>query len=160
LNVGDFVSVGRRLSIVVGACLLVSVPERAGSQDLIQRLTECARIADPAQRLSCYDTLARESTDADSGPGRADRKWGVSTKVDPIDDAKTVTLYLEAAVTEPPAEKAAFLFLRCRRGETNVYITWNRPLANGEVMVRLGKAAAKRQYWNLSTDNEATFYAS
>ena len=153
------VSCLRGVPIVLGTLLLVPAPVWAAPQELVQQLTECARMADPAKRLECYDALARRFVETPPGPDNPKRKWGVNIKVSPIDDAKIVTLYLEAAGTEPSVEKAPFLFLRCRRGETNAYITWNKRLAHGEVVVRLGKKAAERQYWNLSTDNEATFYA-
>jgi len=135
------------------------VPAPAVGQELTRRLDACAHLQDPAERLACYDALAR-SLGLTPPPPRAAADttggWGVSTKQDPLDDSQVTTLYLGAESLSPPSDREVFLFIRCRHRQLEVYITWDRPLANGEVLVRLGEGPSERQYWNLSTDQEAS----
>jgi type VI secretion system protein VasI len=138
--------------LFVGLLILpVSTP---GSRDLAGMLTECSQIEDASERLDCYDNIARGLQEARSARG----KWGVNEQTSQLDDSKTITLYLAAANVTPPPKEPVFLFLRCRDGKTTAYITWNRELANGELMMRLGKDDPERQYWNLSSDSEASFF--
>ena len=144
-------------STAIGIALVGILGPRdpAGAQDIAARLIECSRIEDTADRLACYDGMARgveETLAGDRG------KWGVNVKENPLDDSRTITLYLEASNVNPPREESVYLFLRCRDGEMTAFITWNRALANGETLIRLGKGEAQREYWNLSSDSEATFY--
>jgi type VI secretion system protein VasI len=116
---------------------------------------ECSRIEDTSDRLACYDRLAQEVDEVRSGDLG---KWRVNVRDNPRDDSRTITLYLVATNVSPPRDEAVFLFLRCRDGETTAHVTWNRALANGETMIRLGGGEAERVYWNVSSDSEATFY--
>jgi type VI secretion system protein VasI len=143
------------LPVVLSGVLLSSFPAGGEAQDLARRLAECSGLKDSAERLECYDALARSLTEH---PEKPTGNWGKNEKENPLDDTRTVTLWLQATSVEPAYDESAFLFIRCRSGQTSVYITWNKALANAEVLVRLGKGDLERQYWNLSTDNEATFY--
>lgn len=147
----------RMWSIAIGIMLagILGFSNPSGAQGIAAELIECSRIEATADRLACYDGMARAVEETLAGERG---KWGVNVKENPLDDSRTITLYLEATNVSPPRGKAVYLFLRCRRGEMTAYITWNRALANGETMIRLGKGEAQREYWNLSTDLEATFY--
>lgn len=146
----------RTWSIPIGIMLVIpGFSNPAGAQGIAAELIECSKIEATADRLACYDGMARAVEETLAGERG---KWGVNVKENPIDDSRTITLYLESSNVNPPREKPVYLFLRCRGGEMTAYITWNRALANGETMIRLGKGEAQREYWNLSSDAEATFY--
>ncbi len=148
----------KRMSSIAIGIMLAGIPGRpnpAGAEGIATELIECSRIEDTADRLACYDSMARAVAEIRAGDLG---KWRVNVKENPLDDSRTITLYLEAGNVNPPREKPVYLFLRCRGGEMTAYITWNRVLANGETMIRLGRGEAQREYWNLSSDSEATFY--
>lgn len=146
------------LVLAAGLGLLAAVVPASG-QEILRRLDACARLQDPAERLACYDAVARSLglSPADLPAGQdSTGGWGVDVKQDPMDDSRVVTLYLGAESVSPPSDREVFLFIRCRHERLEVYITWNRPLANGEVLVRMGEGPSERQYWDLSTDAEAS----
>lgn len=153
------VPTGLLLAGVLFLAGLLPAPRPASGQEILRRMDACAQLEDPAERLACYDALAR-SLGLNPSPPRtaADSTgdWGVNVKQDPLDDSRVVTLYLGAESLSPPSDREVFLFVRCRHRELEIYITWDRPLANGEVLVRLGEGPSERQYWNLSTDAEAS----
>jgi len=147
------------LALAGALALIPARPDPVLGQEIYRRLDHCAQLQDPSERLACYDALARSlGLHPAPPPAAADSTgaWGVSTKLDPLDDSRVVTLYLEAESVSPPSDHDVFLFIRCRHDKLEVYVTWDRPLVNGEVLVRLGEGPSERQYWNLSTDEEAT----
>lgn len=86
--------------------------------------------------------------------------WEVSQTANPIDDSPTVVLSIDAGSPSSSLRSAPSLILRCKSKNVDVYINWRQFLGSDEtdVTVRLGRAAATRNSWGLSTDNEATFY--
>ena len=86
-------------------------------------------------------------------------KWNVSIDTNPIDDTKTVTLYLLAdSGKSSMLGQPVVLFIRCKSLETNVFINWSDYLGNeATVLTRIGKEKAETRNWNLSTDSQATF---
>jgi type VI secretion system protein VasI len=88
-------------------------------------------------------------------------QWDVSESTNPIDDTPTVVLSLQASSpSSTTLRDAPRLIVRCKSKETDVYISWSEFLGSDEIIVttRLGRNAAARRSWSLSTDSRASFY--
>ncbi len=155
------------ISAVCMSCLLFAPVEAATIPEV---LAHCRAKDKDAERLACYDELARAVAEgvalptlSDSGTGQ----WVVHQEISPIDDSRNVFMALEAenmvdvsglgllGLTRPT------LIVRCREGETNVYINYDWSLELFEdyitVLTRFDKQPAQKNRWGLSTDDEAIF---
>lgn len=155
------------LRVLVLCPFLLATVSVSASADITAEIARCAAIQSPAERLACYDALARElgleggkklSTSDAPGVG----KWRVSTETSPIDDSKNVYLSLDAENSIPSmlGTVQPTLYLRCKENKTELYISWGvyLGLETTTVLTRLDSEKAKTAIWHLSTDNEATFY--
>ena len=152
----------------VALLLLIAIANQGYAQSnrdsVISQVAKCAIIRGELSRLECYDELA-ESHNLD-GPQEveADLKnvgeWNVSVQVNPIDDSRTVSLILMSSSGKSSMlGQPIGLILRCRSGETELYINWRDYLGpEARVLTRIGNEDAKTQLWGLSTDSQATFY--
>lgn len=109
----------------------------------------------------------RHPTHPDSLPGTAAMVrdltgWRVTESRDPLTDQPTVMLSIDARRGTNTYGSAPTLVLRCQRNTTEAYIAWREYLGSDgskAVVERIGDAAARRQYWGMSTSNTATFYS-
>lgn len=96
--------------------------------------------------------------------------WRVSVDTSPMDDSRTVTLFLDAneSFTAWPSEEyRATLIIRCKEHETDLYVV-NGTEPNVEyglndeatVRLRIDSSVAYSQVWSKSTDGEALFAKS
>jgi len=124
---------------------------------------KCAVITGDLSRLECFDNLAKSKklngkqlipvSISDKG------KWEVSVKINPIDDSKTVTLFLKADSGENKWGKPIYLIARCQSNTTDFYIAWNDYLGReANVLTRVGNNKAIIRQWSISSDQEATFH--
>lgn len=123
---------------------------------------KCAVIKGDLARLNCFDKLAMDnnltgnkSTSAKiAGKG----KWQVSTKINPIDDSKTVILFLEADSGKGKYGDKVFLVTRCQSNKTEFYINWKSYLGSEVyVLTRIGDNKASTSKWDISSDSNASF---
>ena len=123
------------------AALLVAAPVTGfgESQDLTQRIAQCAAIEDDAGRLQCFDALTRELALAlakqrrEANPLPVDAgDWKVNTVTNPADGSRAVTLILL------DEKKHAALILRCKQSDVDLIIHWNDSLGS-EMVVRGGE---------------------
>lgn len=87
-------------------------------------------------------------------------KWSASVQTNPIDDTKTVTLYLTANEGKSHMGRMINLVIRCKSNTTELIISWWDYLGLNEtsVITRVGNATAEQKMWSLSSNNTATFY--
>lgn len=148
--------------ILVGVLSLLST--NVLSAELNKEIASCASIKGELSRLDCYDVLAKkhklEQPQSVVGTKLVGiGKWDVSEKVNPIDDSKTVTLFLEATTGKNKWNKKVYLVARCQSNKTDVYIGWNDYLGReASVLTRIGSNKAVTSSWSLSTDSKATFH--
>ncbi|MBC7153981.1 MAG: hypothetical protein H5U19_05095 [Rhodobacteraceae bacterium] len=93
-------------------------------------------------------------------------KWVVRKTTNPIDDTATVAAFLVADKGESERGRPISFVARCRSNTTEAYAVWYDYVGDDSrdvysdwkyVTVRIGDASAKRQRWNVSSDNEGTF---
>lgn len=124
---------------------------------------ECSSKKGDLDKIKCFDNLANKYNLNGVQTSRKEiqdsGKWNVSIDTNPIDDTKTVTLYLLAdSGKSSMLGQPVVLFIRCKSLETNVFINWRDYLGNeATVLTRIGKEKAETRNWNLSTDSQATF---
>lgn len=128
-------------------------------------IAKCANKSTDANRLICYDGLAKKlgvdkpKQIVSVGKG----KWVVSKETSAVDDSTNVTLYLEAKEMirgKYTHEKIRpVIVLRCSENTTNAYINWDTYLGidNIKVLTRIDKKKAIKRNWSISTGNKATF---
>ena len=142
------------LMIAALAPLFAASAEAADAPAPAQSLATCAAITADAQRLQCYDNLAK----AQAAPG-AEAGWKLYTATNPVDDSKTVALQLAASNQQSRFGEPILLTLRCAARKTAAYIEWRSFLGemNATMTVRFGNEKAVTQNWGLSADKTAAF---
>ncbi|HYN82159.1 MAG TPA: type VI secretion system-associated protein TagO [Gemmatimonadaceae bacterium] len=128
-----------------------------------EELGKCAAKKTGAERLICYDNIAKTlgvdkpQTVVTVGKG----KWIVRTDKSPINDTTNVYLSLssEQSVRSGYDTVTPTLIIRCAEGKTNAYITWDLYLGleSTSMLTRLDKGPAVTKTWSISTDNKAVF---
>lgn len=147
--------------LLLGTSILLSAG--ALSSELDKEIATCAAVKGELARLDCYDSLAKKHKlhmpqpvdikTSDTG------KWVVSVDINPVDDSKTVTLFLEATSGENKWNEKVYLIARCKSNKTEVYIIWKDYLGReASVLTRVGSNKAVTERWDLSTDSKATFH--
>ena len=132
--------------------------------DIKRECAKCAAIAGDAERLACFDALARSlgagAPKAIAIAGRG--KWRVREEHSPIDDRRNVYLTLDAEI--PIANSLGqsvtpTLWIRCSENATNVFIDFGVYLGIDEtvLMTRLDAEEAQWTKWNISTNHQAVF---
>ena len=128
-----------------------------------RELAVCAIKEGDLARLECYDDIAEKNGLAGPQTEPLDvtdnGKWRVSSKTNPINDSKTVTLFLQADSGQSNWGDPVTLIIRCMSNQTELYISWNDYLgSSASVLTRVGSNQAQTKSWGLSTDSKATFH--
>lgn len=150
-----------RSTLLPLAALVAALPSLAAADTSPQSMRACAQLADDAGRLACFDKIV-EGLPAEPVPpasNAATGKWRVDIETNPMDDSKTVALFLIADEGRSDYDKPITLILRCQSNETSAFISWGDYLGSEAfVTSRVGEADSKRRQWSLSTNSQATFY--
>tara|TARA_B100001123_G_C15261633_1_gene1006788 strand:+ start:111 stop:719 length:609 start_codon:yes stop_codon:yes gene_type:complete len=129
-----------------------------------KEFAECSSQKGDLDKIECFDNLAKKynlnGVQTSKEEIQDSGKWNVSIDTNPIDDSKTVTLYLVAdSGKSSMLGEPVVLIIRCKSLETNVFINWRDYLGSeARVLTRIGKEKAETRSWSLSTDSQATFF--
>lgn len=127
-------------------------------------IASCATLQGDLERLNCYDNIARAADLAGpldvTAPISGTGKWKIQEEVNPIDDSKSVFLFLDADEGASKWKQSVSLLIRCKSNTTELLITWHDFLGSdsARVLTRIGTEKAIEKDWGLSTDAKATFH--
>ncbi len=119
---------------------------------------ECSTISNRDSRLNCYDKHFKKSPRSIASKGKG--KWLSSVTTNPVNDSRTVTLYLTADSGKSIYGKKASLIIRCQSNKTEMFVSFHAFLGmdSAQVTSRVDKRKAMVENWGLSTDKKAAFY--
>lgn len=150
----------KKLILIFGLLIL----NKAYADIPTTEFAECSSKKGDLDKIECFDNLAKKynlnGIQASKEEIQDSGKWNVSIDTNPIDDSKTVTLYLVAdSGKSAMLGESVILFIRCKSLETNIFINWSDYLGSeANVLTRIGKEKAEIRNWSLSTDSQATFF--
>ena len=141
---------------------------------LKSKLEFCGKIAeDRAQRLRCYDNIAKEYDYIDTDMSRETEEklarfgfWSVVERKSEIGD---ISVYLKldssnAAISTAGHNRFPTLILRCKNKKTDVYIDWGGALGNPKgqekkiyIGYRMGSEDENAEEWEFSLDFYSAF---
>ena len=133
-----------------------------------QVVEDCIGITNDSYRLACFDSLFRGTASstiqqAIGSNNHSAGVWDVSIDVNPFDDKRRVVLINSSSEGQNSFGEPILLAIRCISGRTDVLIDWDEHLGfeidtRSSVRYRIGKDEAISSMWNISSDDEATFY--
>lgn len=142
--------------LLTALTLAVSTPLMANTVSL-SAIERCANLGDDKARLTCYDQVAKAHNLSISAPAETGN-WTLDRKVDPIDDTKTVHIYLTADSGNSKYGKPIMLMAQCDSEKTELLIDWQIYLGSvASVTLRIGDNEAKTSRWTLSSDKQKSF---
>jgi type VI secretion system protein VasI len=147
------------ISKVVVACLIVlcGLSARARAQDDARALIgRCAVVTPDADRLKCYDELARPRQAAEPGePVQHVGAWDVRTATSPVDDSRVIRA--SQLPVEAWDEQRVALHLGCFEGRTIVRLSRDSLLAVGrtaKVITRVDQQPAAEAQWTVGVTSQ------
>lgn len=86
-------------------------------------------------------------------------KWQHLSSVDPITDVEYTSAILSSGPISDASLAPAELHFRCRAGEFEIYVAWNRYVGPGQQVVsRIDKEAPDTSAWSWSSNGKISFY--
>lgn len=133
----------------------------AGTEVNKSKLMQCATFKQDIDRLACFDNLVIQISNGNqTGTNiRKQGKWEIREKVNPVDNAKQISILLDADFGQSSSGENISMVLRCRANLTDMYIVWGDPL-NAErvpVVVKLGNENVETELWERSRSLKTSF---
>lgn len=171
-----------KLSTAVLALALTPGQVEDHELSLAVALEQCALIENDNERLVCYDAAAvrlgiRTAKEPEATPRLApsDRpspaaadpsrptgdigQWTIDSKINPLDDSRTIVLSLKASQGVNSRGTPPVLVFRCQSGKAEAWISWFDYLGSSAfVTARIDDGKPTPKEWSLSTNSQATFY--
>lgn len=148
--------------ILTVLALAISAPVLADTVSL-SSIERCAAIGEDGPRLKCYDQVAKahDLSISEPAPSAVTGKWILDRKVDPIDDTKTIHIFLTADAGNSKYGKPIMLMAQCDSEKTELLIDWQIYLGSvASVTLRIGDNEAKTSRWTVSSDKQKSFNKS
>lgn len=152
-----------RIIIPLIGFFLIPIFVNAAELNIKKEIAICAAKESDAERLICYDKLAKklgiDKSKSKSIKGKG--KWQVRKSISPIDDSTNVYLYLNSEEPVKSGYKIVrpSLYIRCKENKTDVYLNWNLYLGldTTKMLTRFDSEPAYTSTWSISTDTKAVF---
>ncbi|WP_340619403.1 type VI secretion system-associated protein TagO [Xenorhabdus siamensis] len=120
---------------------------------------KCKIMTESNEKLDCYESLhsGKKTVNKDKS------EWNISQEKSEIDDSQTIILRVEAErsiYTDLLGRYTPVLGIVCQNNKTELYINWNAYLGidSTKVITRVDKEKKNNKWWNISTNNKASFY--
>lgn len=131
-----------------------------------QTVEDCIGITNDSYRLECFDNLFGDAgrpaiQQLFGSNSRATGVWDVSIDVNPLDDTRQVVLINSSSEGQNSLGEPILLAIRCISGRTDVLVDWDEHLGfdtRSSIRYRVGRDEAISSMWDMSSDDEATFY--
>jgi type VI secretion system protein VasI len=153
-----------RVVLSLAVVLVAGDVEAQQAATVQSRLAACVAKVVDAERLACFDAVAKTLAPAMPLSSAGDSlvtagSWEVIVTENPLDDTRIVLLWLLASSGESSTGKVPQFGIRCQAGRVSAYAAWRDYLgsATTTVTVRVGSGAPTQQRWSNSTDKTATF---
>ena len=151
--------VNMRVLLLILAVLTVTT---ANATPIEKDIAKCSAIKGDLARLKCFDQLAMENNlqGKQLQPTNIENKdkWHIQTQVNPVDDSKTVVIFITADSGKGKYGDDINLIIRCQSNKTEMYINWQSYLGrDASVLTRIGSNKAGTSSWSISTDIKSTF---
>ena len=135
----------------------------SGDSSLKKEIAICAAKEKDAQRLICYDKIAKDlgvdGPKIEKVTGAGD--WHVKKEISPIDDSTNVYIYVYSEDTVQSGYKSLRpkLYVRCKENKTSVFLVWGEFLGldSTKMLTRFDDKPASTDVWSISTDHKAVF---
>jgi len=154
--------------VLISIFILFTGTTTRATADTERSIAECAAKATSAERLICYDALAKAmGLDQPTTSTTTQGLWRVRTDVSPIDDSQNVFLSLDAKTPFSGWLKSELgtLIIRCKENRTEAYVRTGMTAQSGygrydesEVTIRYDRDNAFKIWMGESTDNKALFF--
>lgn len=158
-----------RWVLMVATTVLMVPAAAAGANDGQTReaMFACKSIADPLQRLVCFDGVAA-NVDAAGGQDHAsseeegDSKWSIEESVSSIDGKKSVVAIILSDNESPNIigrNERSGIAIRCNENKTEVIFSPPNfiGLDGASVTYRIDQGAPIKQWWSSSTNGRGAF---
>lgn len=145
-----------RMLIVVGT--LSGLPGRVAAVEsgLEDGLRRCAALSADAERLACFDGLARSRAAPGNGPSLG--RWTIRSET--LSGGALATI-AEQRPVEPWTDESILLRIACRDGRVSVAVGRDNPVVNGSgvlTSVRIDDRLVPGDIWTAAPDYRSALY--
>lgn len=140
-----------KISCVMLSLLTISTPIAAQVSDG----SECAQLNSSELRLSCYDSIFRDSKSSATNDGRSSA-WKLDVTTSKLDDHQEVKLLLDSDLYN------AKLTIACRKPEILFRVSWGRTVFMNSQLIdyRIDENPPQKEYMSASRSGASIVFSS